>query len=196
MLLVMFRSRMFTLPHSFNAQTMQSLLLVVDIQDKLSPAMPRYEQVKQVTVQLVKAAQLLHIPILVTEQYKQGLGETDQQLKAQIGQAEFFDKTHFSACKEDGFLELIASYKRPQIIVVGMEAHVCVLQTCLDLLAQGYQVFLVMDAVSSRNDLHRDLAIAQLRQAGAVISCAESVIFQWTEVAATPVFKEILKIVK
>lgn len=182
--------------HSFNAQAAQSLLLVIDIQGKLKPAMQRYEQVKQITLQLAKAADLLAVPSLITEQYKQGLGETDLQLQQQFKQARYFDKTHFSACKEPGFLQYVAGYERPQIIVVGMEAHVCVLQTCLDLLANGYDVFLVADGVSSRNDLHRDLAIDQLKQAGAVITCAESVIFQWTEVAVTPVFKEILKIVK
>lgn len=171
-------------------------MLVIDIQGKLKPAMQRYEQVKQTTLQLAKAADLQAVPTLITEQYKQGLGETDLQLQQQCNQASYFDKTHFSACKEPGFLEQIAAYKRTQIIVVGMEAHVCVLQTCLDLLANGYQVFLIADGVSSRNDLHKDIAIAQLSQAGAVISCAESVIFQWTEVAATPVFKDILKIVK
>ncbi len=158
--------------------------------------MKRFEQVKQITMQLAKAAELLQVPALLTEQYKQGLGETDLQIQQQFKQVNYFDKTHFSACKEPGFLEQLATYQRQQIIVVGMEAHVCVLQTCFDLLANGYQVFLIADGVSSRNDLHRELAIEQLRQAGAVISCAESVIFQWTDIAATPVFKEILKIVK
>lgn len=182
--------------HSFNANVAQSLLLVIDIQEKLKPAMQRYEQVKKTAMQLAKAADLLAIPCLLTEQYKKGLGGTDLQLKQQFKYADYFDKTHFSACKEPEFLDRVAGYERPQIIVVGMEAHVCVLQTCLDLLANGYQVFLIADGVSSRNDLHRDLAIDQLKQAGAVISCAESVIFQWGEVAATPVFKEILKLVK
>jgi len=187
---------MFKLLHSFNAQAAQSLLLVIDIQAKLQPVMQHYEQIKQITLQLAKAAELLAVPTLITQQYKQGLGETDLQLQQQFKQASYFDKTHFSACKEAGFLEQVATYERPQIIVVGMEAHVCVLQTCLDLLANGYQVVLIADGVSSRNDLHRDLAIVQLRQAGAVISCAESVIFQWTEVANTTLFKSVLEIVK
>ncbi|WP_283709119.1 isochorismatase family protein [Pseudoalteromonas prydzensis] len=187
---------MFKLLHSFNAHAAQSLLLVIDIQDKLQPAMQRYEQVKQITLQLAKVADLLAVPTLITQQYKQGLGETDLQLQQQFNQASYFDKTHFSACKEPGFLQQVARFERRQIIVVGMEAHVCVLQTCLDLLANDYQVFLIADGVSSRNDLHRDLAIAQLRQAGAVISCAESVIFQWAEVANTSLFKKVLELVK
>lgn len=180
----------------FSPASNQSLLLVIDIQQKLAPAMTRYEQVKAVAKQLGQAAVLFDVPSLVTEQYKQGLGETDELLKSQLVDAQYFDKTHFSAYKEPGFKELIACYKKPHIIVVGMEAHVCVLQTCLDLLAQDYNVFIIADGVCSRQDSHRDIAIAQLKEAGAIISNAESVIFQWAEVAATEQFKKVLKIVK
>ncbi|KPH94692.1 isochorismatase [Pseudoalteromonas porphyrae] len=182
--------------HFYNVQASQSVLLVVDIQEKLRPAMLHYQTVVDVTSQLIQAAQLHSIPIVFTQQYKQGLGDTEQQLKTLAPNGNYFDKSHFSACLEPNFIPLMKKYNRPQIIVVGMEAHVCVLQTCLDLIAHGFDIFILLDGVSSRNDLHRDLAVEQLRQAGAVISCAESVIFQWTEVAATPLFKKILKIVK
>ncbi|MCQ8878561.1 isochorismatase family protein [Pseudoalteromonas shioyasakiensis] len=184
------------MPHCFSPKVTQSLLLVVDIQVKLAPAMPLYEKVKKVASNLAAASSLHKVPILVTEQYKQGLGATDTQLQKQLGDACWFDKTYFSAYKEAGFKELIASYNKDHIIVVGMEAHVCVLQTCLDLLDHGYSVFLVVDGVCSRQDTHRDNAVAQLQSAGAVITNAETVIFQWTEVANSPLFKDILKIVK
>lgn len=180
----------------FSPDKTQSLLLVIDIQQKLAPAMPRYEQVTQIAKQLIEAAVLFEVPTLVTEQYKQGLGETNKELKSQLVDAQYFDKTHFSAYKETGFKELATRYNKPHIIVVGMEAHVCVLQTCLDLLAVGYNVFIIADGVCSRQDHHRDIAIAQLQEAGAIISNAESVIFQWAEVAATEQFKKMLKIVK
>lgn len=174
----------------------ESLFLVIDIQQKLAPAMARYNQVKHVAKQLGQAATLYNVPLLITEQYKKGLGETDESIKTQFHNARYFDKTHFSAFKEPSFKELIESYKRRQIIVVGMEAHVCVMQTCLDLLAQGYEVFICADGVCSRQDSHRDIALNQLQDAGAVISNGESIIFQWAEVANTPLFKSVLKIVK
>lgn len=174
----------------------QSMLLVIDIQQRLAPAMARYKQVKAITQQLAEAASLFAVPLLVTEQYKRGLGETDELLKSQFDDAYYFDKTHFSAYKEPEFKELLASYNRKQLIVVGMEAHVCVLQTCLDLLADGYSVFVIADGVCSRQDCHRDIAINQLQDAGAVISSGESVIFQWAEASSTKHFKAVLKIVK
>jgi len=180
----------------FSASRSQSLLLVIDIQSKLSPVMAQFAQIKRVTEQLASAAKLYNIPLLVTEQYKQGLGTTDEALKAVLNGATYFDKTHFSAFKENGFKQLIAGYRKPQIIVVGMEAHVCVLQTCLDLLANDYSVFVIADGICSRNEIHRDIALNQLNKAGAVITSAESIIFQWAEVANTATFKKILNIVK
>lgn len=181
---------------TFSVSCSQSLLLVIDIQSKLSPVMAQFEQIKHVTEQLASAAKLYDIPQLVTEQYKQGLGTTDEALKAVLNGATYFDKTHFSAFKENGFKQLLADYNKPQIIVVGMEAHVCVLQTCLDLLAHDYRVFVIADGICSRKEIHRDIALNQLQSAGAVITSAESIIFQWAEVANSATFKKILNIVK
>jgi len=107
-----------------------------------------------------------------------------------------FQKEHFSACLEADFLALLRSYNRSQIIVVGMETHVCVLQSCLDLIKEGYQLQLVADGVASRADQNRDIAIDLLRKAGAVITSTEIVIFQWAERANTEEFRRILPIVK
>ncbi|MGO2012304.1 hydrolase [Pseudoalteromonas sp.] len=182
--------------HIYNAKKCQSVLLIIDVQSKLAPAMTRFDEVVNTTLQLLNAAQLMAIPTVITQQYKQGLGATEPQIVEQATDAIYFDKTHFSACQEPEFISTLNKYQKPQIIIVGMEAHVCVLQTALDLLASDYQVFIIAGGVSSRRDNNRDIAIAQLRQAGAVITSAESVIFQWAEVAATPQFKDILKIVK
>ena len=104
--------------------------------------------------------------------------------------AAYFHKTHFSACAELGFIDQLKAYGKKQIIIVGTEAHVCVLQTCLDLVQSGFEVIIIQDAIGSRNLEHKKLAVEQLRQAGAVISCAEIVIFQWTKQAAIPTFKK------
>lgn len=182
--------------HIYIAKKAQSSLLVVDIQQRLAPAIAHYNEVRDIALQLLSAATLLDVPSVITQQYKQGLGLTDTQIVEHASGATFFDKTHFSACQELDFIDSLASTNRSQVIIVGMEAHVCVLQTALDLLAADFEVFIVADGISSRRDSHKDLAIAQLRQAGAVITCAESVIFQWAERAATPQFKDVLKIVK
>lgn len=182
--------------HSYNAKKCQSVLLVIDVQSKLAPAMTRFDEVVNTTLQLVKAAQLMAIPTVITEQYKQGLGTTDEQVVKQAIGATYVDKTHFSACQEPDFINTLNKYQKPQIIIVGMEAHVCVLQTALDLLAADFEVFIVTDGVSSRHDSNRDIALAQLRQAGAVITCAESVIFQWLEKANTDMFRDVLPLIK
>lgn len=182
--------------HALSPNNANSLMLVIDIQNKLSPVMAKFEQVKSATLQLANAAANYDIPVLVTQQYAKGLGETDEVLKGTFNNVRYFDKVHFSAFKEPGFKSFIENYNKPQVIVVGMEAHVCVLQTCLDLLAYGYHVFLVADAICSRNSRHCDIAINQLRSAGAIITCAETIIFQWAEVSDTEAFKKILKIVK
>lgn len=107
-----------------------------------------------------------------------------------------FQKEHFSACLEKDFIPTIHSFTRKKIVVVGMKTHVCVLQTSLDLIKAGFQVHLVADAIASRVNTNRDIAIDLMRQAGAVISSTEIVIFQWTCCANTDVFRKILPIVK
>ena len=179
-----------------NVDATKSVLLIIDLQEKLAPAIGGFPDILTNTLKLSQASVIHNVPVLISEQYKKGLGGTLQQIRDGLPQASYFDKTHFSACAEPDFLELLKRYERPQIVVVGTEAHVCVLQTCLDLLQSGFDVFVVADAVGSRNKKHEQIAIEQLRQAGAVISCAETVIFQWTKKAATPTFKKVLTIIK
>ncbi|GAB0109109.1 isochorismatase family protein [Pseudoalteromonas distincta] len=173
-----------------------SLFLIIDLQSKLAPSICNFSNILNCTLKLSQASCVHDIPVLITEQYKEGLGKTLLQIKSEVPQANYFDKTYFSACGEPSFLELVKQYKRHQIVVVGTEAHVCVLLTCLDLLRNGFEVTVIADGIGSRNQLHVQIAIEQLRQAGATISCAETVIFQWTERAATADFKKILPIIK
>lgn len=179
-----------------NVDASCSLLLIVDIQTKLAPAIAGFNSILARTLQLSHASTIHCIPSLITQQYTKGLGETDLNIQKALPSAEYFEKIFFSACEESGFVAKVNAYSRPQIIVAGTEAHVCVLQTCLDLLMQGFEVIIAIDAIGSRDPLHKDVAIEQLRQAGAIISCTETIIFQWTKKAGTSTFNKILPIIK
>lgn len=173
-----------------------SLLMIIDIQQAMLKAITTWELVAGKVKQLIRSANVLDVPILLTEQYKKGLGETLPELIQEIKSPQVFQKEHFSACLEEDFIPTVQSFNRNKVVVVGMETHVCVLQSCLDLIKAGYQVHLVADAVASRVDQNRDTAIDLLRQAGAVISSTEIIIFQWACRANTNEFRKILPIVK
>jgi nicotinamidase-related amidase len=173
-----------------------SLLLIIDIQQAMLKVIDFWEIVAGKVKQLIRSASVLDVPILLTEQYKKGLGETLPELIQEIDSPQVFQKEHFSACLEADFIPTVQSFDRKKIIVVGMETHVCVLQTCLDLAKAGFQVHLVADAVASRVKDNKDLAIDIMKQAGAVITSTEIVIFQWAYRANTNEFRKILPIVK
>jgi nicotinamidase-related amidase len=182
--------------HPFVAEREASLLLIIDVQEAMRKVMGSWEATVAKVRQLGRAAHALGVPVLVTEQYKKGLGPTDPELLREIQTSRVFQKEHFSACLEPAFLPAVQDFQRRQIVVAGMETHVCVLQTALDLIASGFQVHLVADAVASRVEQNRETAVDLLRQAGAVVSSAEIVIFQWARRANTTEFRRILPIVK
>lgn len=182
--------------HEYIAVREDSLLLIIDLQQAMLKAVERREIIVRKAGQLIQAANILEVPILLTEQYPQGLGGTDSRVLQDIQAPRIFHKEHFSACLEPDFLPFLESFERRKIVVAGTEAHVCVLQTCLDLIRAGFQVHLVADGVASRVDQNRDTAIGQLRQAGAVITSTEIVIFEWARKANTAEFRKVLPIVK
>ncbi len=182
--------------HEWIATRENSLLLVIDIQQSMVKVMARAEEVVSRVNQLCRAAEELDVPIVLTEQYKKGLGPTIPEVTEMIASPVVFDKEHFSACLAPDFTDALKAYGRPEIVVTGMETHVCVLQTALDLLQAGFRVHLVADAVCSRVDENRDIAIDQLRHAGAVVTSTEIVIFEWARRANTDAFRRILPIVK
>lgn len=167
-----------------------SMLLHIDHQERLLPAIDGAAAVVDNAVWLTRIARRLGIPIGATLQYPQGLGGFPPALADLLLPGETVDKVHFSALREDG-LTLIKGIERPQIVVTGCEAHVCVLQTTLDLLADGKEVFLVADAAGSRRAGDKALAVERMRQAGVVIVSREMVAFEWLECAGTDVFREI-----
>ncbi len=159
-----------------------SLLLVIDIQSKLVAAMPENDADHMIdnSGRLIEAAKTLDIPVLLTEQYPKGLGPTDNQLTEKLAQdTAIFDKTGFSCLAADGFTEALKQSGRKQIIVIGQETHVCIIQTALELLNNGYQVHVVEDAVCSRKTEHKLFALQRMQQQGATITCHESVLFEW-----------------
>ncbi|HPY40506.1 MAG TPA: hydrolase [Thiolinea sp.] len=172
-------------------QAQDSMLLVVDIQTRLLPAIHEGESVLSNATWLVDVAQTLKLPVLATEQYPQGLGLTEQSLRARFPATHVIEKIHFSAVTKGALLAHPEANKQ-QWIVVGTEAHVCVQQTVLDLLARDLQVFVVAEAVGSRKPQDKALALDRMRQNGAEIVSREMVVFEWLEKANTPEFREVL----
>lgn len=175
----------------------ESVVVVVDVQERLLNAMPvstRENLLTQIKV-LLQAQSLMDIPLLVTEQYPQGLGVTDKGVMAQVKDAVLIEKTDFSCVRAVGFLDALHRTERMQVVLVGMETHICVLQTALDLQRQGYQVFVVEDAVCARTKLNQYNGLQRLRQAGVVVTSTESTLFEWLGSATHPAFKTLAKLI-
>ncbi len=170
-------------------------LLIIDLQERLMKAMKDKERVYQNTNLLLATAQQLNIPIILTEQYPKGLGPTVKEIKDNLPEHHYIEKIHFSACVDD-FVDKLKNLNRKNIIVTGSETHICVFQTVRDLLGLGYNVHLAQDAVCSRTDENYQNALALMLQMGAVISNAETIVFDLLKVAGTSDFKAISPLVK
>lgn len=173
-----------------------STLAVIDIQEKLLPAIFEKERIVTASARLARASAILGIPTLATEQYRKGLGPTVPEIASAISGFAPIEKMAFSACGAPAFLTALQSLNRPNIILCGIEAHVCVMQTCLDLLEHGYNVFVAADAVSSRTLENAQLGLQRMRDTGAVIVSSEMALFELLKEAGTPQFKQILPLVK
>lgn len=169
-----------------------SMLCVVDVQERLVPAVADGEMAVARCRRLAEAARLLGVSAIVTEQYRKGLGATVSALANLLPPP--LEKMAFSCCGAEGFLRAIP-VAVGQLVVCGFETHVCVAQTTLDLLAAGYSVFLAADAISSRHVLDRDVALRRLEAAGAVVTTSEAVLFEWCRSASHPQFQAIRKLV-
>ena len=175
----------------------RALVLVVDVQDRLTPAMPPETLARLVKYgrALIHAGNRLGLPVLATEQYPKGLGRTIPELRELLPEAPL-EKVHFSCGADPAFQRTIETTGRKQVIVTGMETHVCVFQTTRDLVAMGFEVHVCADAVSSRTEEHRVRGLDLCRQAGAVITTAESAIFDLLHQAATAEFRAVSPWVK
>jgi nicotinamidase-related amidase len=181
----------------FILERSKAVLVVVDVQQRLVPAMPQdiYQQVRGSIDFLVRGARLLNVPVVATEQYPKGIGATVPEL-AEACRDKVIEKLTFGCCGEPAFLEHLRKLDRPQVVVTGMEAHVCVHQTVLGLLHAGLQVHLVRDAIMSRFTTDYANALELARQAGAVVTTAETVLFQLMETSAAPEFKAASALIK
>jgi nicotinamidase-related amidase len=178
----------------------KSQLLIVDVQEKLIEAISGKDRVIDRCIRLVRAARTLDVPITVSEQYPQGLGPTVDSIRDSLANAALVvDKVEFSCLRSEPLRERLHELRRQgrsQVVIAGIEAHVCVLQTAIDLEAQGFEAFVVADAVGSRSKDSRKLALTRLLKAGADVVDSEMVLFEWLERAGTPAFKELQSLIK
>jgi len=181
-------------PQILNRQ--QTALLVVDVQQKINAVMMEPEMVVKNIVKLIKGSQILKLPLFITEQYPQGLGPTEPEILAALEGQSPVQKMTFSCCGAEGLVEQLKSKGIKQVVVTGIESHVCVLQTALDLLANGFQVHVPRDAVSSRKSIDYETALQRMSHAGVVITTVEAVLFELMEKAGTPEFKEVSRLIK
>lgn len=171
-----------------------SVLVVIDVQDKLLAKIPAAARLVERTGFLLDVAALLDVPVRATEQYPKGLGPTTDEIARRLPQPAG-QKTAFSGCGAGTFLEELEMLQRPNVVLAGMETHVCVMQTALDLIEAGLHVFLPVDALSARFSADHDTALRRMEQAGAVPTTAEAVAFEWVRDAAHPQFKAASRLV-
>jgi nicotinamidase-related amidase len=183
-------------PKSSRIARDKATLVVIDIQERLLPAIFEKERVLQNAVRLVKGAAALGLPVLATEQYRKGLGPTVAEVAAAVPGFAPLQKLAFSACGAEGFTRALQAKSASYAILCGIESHVCVAQTCLDFLDLGIRVFVAADAVSSRTPDNWRIGLERMRAAGAVIASTEMVLFELLEKAGTAEFKQILELVK
>ncbi|NLW11919.1 MAG: hydrolase [Clostridiaceae bacterium] len=173
-----------------------AILLIIDIQEKLAPAMTDPIRTADQTAALLQGSVLMGLPVMVTEQYPRGLGRTVEQIRQHLpADVVISEKISFNACTDEIRQALISS-GRKQVVIAGMETHVCVYQTVRCLLNEGYDVCLAADAISSRRQDNRENAIESMRQMGAVISNTETILFDLLQEAGTPLFKQVSALIK
>lgn len=169
-----------------------SCLLIIDVQERLAPVMNEPRRVIDGCSRLIQAATLLEVPTIITEQYPKGLGPSIFDIRdAAPESAVFFEKTSMSAVSEEGFLEKLRAFGKKQVIIAGIEEHICVLQTALELKQSGFDVFIVTDASGSRAVENEQAALYRFQQEGITPATIEMVFFEWLRKSGTPEFKEI-----
>ncbi len=173
-----------------------TVLLIIDIQEKLAAVMKERERVVKNTLHLIELAKMLMLPVMVTEQYPKGLGTTVEEIREALPFYRPIEKMTFDCCGQPAFLEELKEHNKSNVVLTGMETHICVLQACVGLLRGGINVHVVQDAVCSRTKENWKTGIEFMREAGAVVTCTETVLFQLLKVAGTEEFKKISKRIK
>lgn len=173
-----------------------TVCVVVDIQERLLPYMSEYDLFRSKCARLLEGLNALDVPVLVTQQYTKGLGDTVSEIKQLVEGNQVIEKISFSCCDVPEFMEALRATEKVNVIVIGIESHVCVMQTVIDLLGEYFQPVVVSDCVSSRSQEDKRVAIERMRQEGAIITTYESILFELTRGANAPQFKTISGIVK
>jgi len=174
----------------------QTQAICIDIQERLFPHIHEYNELARRSAILIRGLQLLEVPIHVTEQYVKGLGETIPSIREALDEYDAIEKITFSCCGSTDIEANILGSSRHHVLLFGIETHVCVLQTALDLIEVGRTVIVVEDCVSSRSANDKRIAIERMRQHGAVITTMESILFEFLREAGTETFKKISALVK
>ncbi len=183
-------------PGKFALNKEETVLLIVDIQEKLAAVMKERERVVRNTLHLIELAKMITVPVMVTEQYPKGLGKTVAEIREALPEYRPIEKMTFDCCGQPSFLENLKKLGRRTVLLTGMETHICVLQTCLGMLKGGVAVHVVRDAVCSRTEENRQSGIEFMRDAGAVVTSTETALFQLLQVAGTEEFKKISQRIK
>jgi len=173
-----------------------TVLLIIDIQERILPVISNHDRVVEYTLKLIKGFKALGLPIYYTEQYPKGLGPTAKSIMDELGDIKPFDKMSFSCSGAGNLFEEFRKKNLSQIVVCGIESHVCVQQTVLDLIGNGFQVNLAADAVSSRKEIDYQTALQRMRIHNVEVTTSESILFELLNICGTPQFKEVSKIVK
>lgn len=173
-----------------------TVLLIIDIQDKLAAVMKERDKVVKNNLHLIELAKMLGLPALVTEQYPKGLGATVPEIRDALPYYRPIEKMTFDCCGQPSFLQEMKEHNKSTVVLTGMETHICVLQTCLGLLKGGINVHVAQDAICSRTKENWKAGTEFMREAGAVVTCTETVLFQLLKVAGTEEFKKISKRIK
>ncbi len=179
----------------FTLNKEDAILVIIDIQEKLAPAMDKRDRAINNTKVLITAANELQIPIIITEQYPKGLGRTITELADCVPDGSFFEKTTFTACIEE-VEDYIEKLKRNKIILAGMETHVCVFQSARDFLKRNYSVFVSLDAVASRTVENYKNGLSLMKEMGAIICNTETILFDLLKSSKAPEFKTLSKLIK
>ena len=171
-----------------------SVVVVIDLQEKLVKAVGKYSPV-DAACKVLKTASILNIPTIITEQYPKGLGETVPEVM-DCANAKYLEKTTFSAYSTPEFKNELKATKKKQVVIFGIEAHICVYQTVCELIDKGYDVYFVKDASASRNKYEFKTGVELIKQIGAKVTCSEIVLFEWLKTSKHQNFKEIQALIK
>lgn len=175
---------------------LDAMVLLIDVQEKLIPTIYKHEELLTNLLFAAKGFASLDTPILITEQYPKGLGSTPLSLKQEIPSSKTLEKNEFSAWKNDAIKKEMIHIDKKQVVLLGIEAHICIMQTAVDLMTHGFEVFVPIDGISSSNKKFKKSAIQRLQQAGAQITTIESCFFEIMQTSSHPNFKEISQLLR